>query len=77
MLVLHVCSLSHESFSPTHPGEDVDPDGGEGEGREGWKEAHGGKTGEERVRKGSGGHETFMSTTQTCNNEVNASAAAL
>lgn len=35
MVVSHVCSLSHESFSPTHPAEDVDTDGGDGEGREG------------------------------------------
>lgn len=35
MVVSHVCSLSHESFSPTHPAEDVDTDGGDGEGRDG------------------------------------------
>lgn len=35
MAVSHVCSLSHEGFSPTHPGKDVNTDGGDGEGREG------------------------------------------
>lgn len=32
MAVSHVCGFLHESFPPTHPGKDVNTDGGGGGG---------------------------------------------